>query len=411
MSHYRRSVMRAGIKFVAIVCGILASASLIVSAQRPQITFSVIVVLDDSASLEGFAAEYRADDRAQANPPAWAYLNRGVAGAVQSLERRHGFRSEHIYGAAIRGFSARLTARQIADLEDDPMVSYVEPDGTMSIVAQTLPWGIDRVEADSSSTLAGNGSGAVANVNAYIIDTGIDTGHADLNVVGHVKFASGPNADCHGHGTHVAGTVAASDNGVDVVGVAPGARLTGVKVLGCGGTGSTSVVIKGIDWVTANAVKPAIANLSLGGSTSDALDNAIKASADSGVFYSLAAGNDGKNACNFSPARAGTHNGVMTTAATDSNNQEASWSNYGTCVDVWAPGVSILSTKRGGSTTIMSGTSMAAPHVGGTGALYLSSHAWASPATVEAQLKSSAASTGTTGKGGAAIVLVQAGAY
>src|SRR5688572_11319584 len=292
--------MRAATKFAAIVCGILAFSSLIVSAQRPQITFSVIVVMDDSAAFESFAAEYRADDRAQANPPAWGYLHRGVAGAVQSLERRHGFRSEHVYSAAIRGFSARLSARQIADLEDDPMVSHVEPDGTMSVGAQTLPWGIDQIEADGSSTLAGNGSGAVANVNVYIIDTGIDTRHADLNVVGHVKFVSGPNADCHGHGSHVAGTVAASDNNVDVVGVAPGARLTGVKVLGCGGSGSTSGVIKGVDWVTANAVKPAAANMSLGGSASAALDSAVMASANSGVFYSLAAGNNGTNACNSS---------------------------------------------------------------------------------------------------------------
>ena len=402
--------MRTAAKFGAIVCGVMALSSLIVSAQRPQLALSVIVVLDESTAFEGFAAEYRADDRAQANPAAWGYLHRGVAGAVQSLERRHGFRSEHVYSAAMRGFSARLNARQIADLEDDPMVSHVELDGTMSIGAQTLPWGIDRVDADLSSTMAGNGSGAV-NVNAYIIDTGIDTGHADLNVVGHVKFASGPNTDCNGHGTHVAGTVAASDNSVDVVGVAPGARLIGVKVLGCGGTGPTSGVIKGIDWVTANAVKPAVANMSLGGSASTALDNAVKASANSGVFYSVAAGNSGVNACNASPARAGTHHGVMTTAATDSADREASWSNYGTCVDVWAPGVSILSTKRGGGTTTMSGTSMASPHVGGVGALYLSSHTTATAAEVEAQLKGDAAPTGTTGKGGAAIVLVQAGAY
>ena len=403
--------MRTGTRFGAIICGIIALSSLIVSAQRPQMAFSVIVILDDSTAFQSFVAEYRADDRAQANPPAWGYLDRGVAGAVQFLERRHAFRSEHVYSAAIRGFSARLNARQIADLEDDPMVSHVELDGTMSIGAQTLPWGIDAVEADRSSTLAGNGSGSVPNVNVYIIDTGIDTSHADLNVVGHVRFASGPNTDCHGHGTHVAGTVAASDNNLDVVGVAPGARLTGVKVLGCGGTGSTSGVMKGVDWVTANAVKPAVANLSLGGSASTALDNAIKASADIGVFYSIAAGNSGANACSYSPARAGTHNGVMTTAAVDSANREASWSNYGTCVDVWAPGVSILSTKKGGGTTTMSGTSMAAPHVGGTGALYLSSHTNESAATVEAQLKGDAVSTGTTGKGGAAIVLVQAGAY
>jgi subtilisin family serine protease len=403
--------MRTTRLFVALVCAAVGVSGLIVSAQRPQAAFSVIVVLDDNAPLQSFARQYQPDDRAQANPVAWGYLDRRVAGAVQNLERRHGFRSEHVYSAAVRGFSARLTARQIADLEDDPMVSHVELDGTMAIVAQTLPWGIDRIDADLSSTLAGEGSGTVSNVNGYIIDTGIDTSHADLNVVGHVKFATGPNSDCHGHGTHVAGTVAASDNTLDVVGVAPGMRLTGVKVLGCGGTGSTSGVIKGVDWVTANAVKPAIANLSLGGSASTALDNAVKKSADSGVFYSIAAGNSGTNACTSSPARAGTHNGVMTTAATDSNDEEASFSNFGPCVDIWAPGVGILSTRRGGGTTTFSGTSMAAPHVGGTGALYLSSNTSASAAAVEARLKAYAASTGTSSKDGVSIKLVYAGAF
>ncbi len=293
------------------------------------------------------------------------------------------------------------------------MVAYVEPDGTMTISAQTLPWGIDRINADSSSTLAGNGSGAINNVNAYIIDTGIDRSHADLNVVDHVNFAGGPNKDCNGHGTHVAGTVAARDDTADVVGVAPGAPLTGVKVLGCGGSGTTSGVIKGIDWVTGHAVKPAIANMSLGGGASKSLDDAVIKSAGSGVFYSIAAGNSGADACNSSPARAGagTNNGVMTTAATDSNNEEASWSNYGRCVDIWAPGVNILSTRKGGGTTTMSGTSMAAPHVGGTGALYLSSHTGASPATVENAIKFGAADTFTTSKDGQSIQLDDAGGY
>jgi subtilisin family serine protease len=182
-------------------------------------------------------------------------------------------------------------------------------------------------------------------------------------------------------------------------------------VLGCAGTGSTSGVIKGVDWVTANAVKPAIANLSLGGGASTALDNAVKASADSGVFYSIAAGNSNTNACTSSPARAGTHDGVMTTAATDSNDEEASFSNFGPCVDIWAPGVGILSTRRGGGTTTLSGTSMAAPHVGGTGALYLSSHTLASAAMVEGQLKGDAVSTATVSKDGVSIKLVNAGVY
>lgn len=379
--------------------------------QQAPAAFPVIVIFREEAPLEGFRGSFRADDRARANPPAWDYLDHDVAGAVQDLEAHFAFRADHVYSAAQRGFAARLTARQIDALENDPLVAYVEADGTMTISAQTLPWGINRVDADISSTLAGNGSGAVSNVRAYIIDTGIDGTHADLNVVGHVNFAGGPNRDCNGHGTHVAGTVAARDNGIDVVGVAPGAPLTGVKVLGCGGSGTTSGVIKGVDWVTAHAIKPAVANMSLGGGASKSLDDAVKRSAASGVFYSIAAGNSGANACNYSPARAGTTNGVMTTAATDGSNREASWSNYGSCVDVWAPGVSILSTRKGGGTTTYSGTSMAAPHVGGTGALYLSSHGTASAGGVETALKGNAVSTGTTGKGGYPIKLDYAGGF
>lgn len=396
-----------------VACAGVMMSNPIVSAQRPQVTFPVIVVFDEDASFQGFDVEYQPDDRALANPAAWSYLSRDVAGATQALERQHGFRAEHVFSAALRGFSGRLTARQIAGLEDDPRVSYIERDGLMMIVTQTLPWGIDKIDADVSSTKAGDGSGAVTNVNAYIIDTGIDTSHTDLTVVNHVNFASGPNKDCHGHGTHVAGTVAAEDNTQDVVGVAPGAPLTGVKVLGCGGTGSTSGVIKGVDWVTANAVKPAVANMSLGGSVSDALDSAVVKSASTGVFYALAAGNSGADACNASPARAGagTNNGIVTTAATDLNDQEASWSNYGPCVDIWAPGVSILSTKRGGGTTTMSGTSMASPHVGGGGALYLSSNTIASPVDAEAALKSSATITGTSSKDGRAITRLWVGGY
>jgi aqualysin 1 len=271
--------------------------------------------------------------------------------------------------------------------------------------AQVLAWGIDKVDAEVSSTLAGNGSGAVSDVNVYVIDSGVDTGHKDLNVAGHVNFAGGANRDCNGHGTHVAGTVAAKDDTSDVVGVAPGAPITGVKVLGCGGSGTTSGVIKGVDWVTANAKKPAIANMSLGGGISDALDTAVMKSADNGVFYAVAAGNNGADACKYSPARAGagTDNGVMTVAATDSSDKEASWSNYGKCVDVWAPGVSILSTKLKGGTTTMSGTSMASPHGGGGGALYLSTNPTAGPVGVEAALRGAATSTANMSKGGMTI--------
>jgi subtilisin family serine protease len=325
--------------------------------------------------------------------------------------RSHSARVSHVYRHAIEGYAATLPEGRVDDIERDPRVAYVERDGTMSVIAQTLPWGINRIDADISSTRAGDGLGAVSTVNAYVIDTGIDTAHPDLNVVGHVNFAGGPNSDCNGHGTHVAGTVAARDNTRDVVGAAPGARLTGVKVLGCGGSGTTSGVIKGVDWVTANARKPATANLSLGGGLSTALDDAVKRSANSGVTFSVAAGNNGAKACNYSPARAGTHGGVVTTAATDSGNRETSWSNYGSCVDLWAPGASILSTRKGGGTTTMSGTSMAAPHVGGTAALYLSRNPGTSAATVENVLRFNALSTGTRSKDGRAIVLVYAGRF
>lgn len=404
--------MKRTVAFCVAVIALVAASAALVLAQRPAATFAVIVVFNEDASFDSFAPGYRPDARASANPAAWNYLNRGVAGAVQALEAREGFQSEHVYSAALRGFSARLTARQIANLEDDPDVASIELDGEMHAIAQVIPWGITKVGADFSSTVAGNGSGAVSNVNVYIIDTGIGA-HQDLNKVNHVNFAGGPNNDCHGHGTHVAGTASARDNDVDVVGVAPGARLTGVKVLSCSGSGSTSGVIKGVDWVTANAVKPAVANMSLRGGVSQALDDAVVRSANSGVFYALAAGNDGADACNYSPARAGagTNNGVMTVAATDSNDQEASWSNYGICVDIWAPGVSILSTKKGGGTTTMSGTSMASPHGAGGGALYLSTQTGASPLTVEAALKSAAQTPGTTSKDGRTITRLYVGTF
>src|ERR687893_1154471 len=301
----------------------------------------------------------------------------------------HGAEVLYTYQYALEGYAARIPAQRLDEVRNDEQVAYVEPDQTAEIAAQALPWGINRVDADVSSTRAGNGSGYISNVNAYIIDTGIDRTHPDLYHGTHVNFTGdGRNRDCNGHGTHVAGTVAARDNTRDVVGVAPGTPLSGVKVLGCNGAGATSGVIKGVDWVTANASKPAIANMSLSGGANQALDDAVKNSAASGIFYTLAAGNQGSDACTYSPARAGagTNNGIVTTAATTSSDAEASessWSsNYGACVDIWAPGAYVLSTRMGGGTTTMSGTSMAAPHVGGGAALYLSSHTSASPSAV-----------------------------
>ena len=331
---------------------------------------------------------------------------------ANAVARRYGLGVGFVYSHALKGFSTVIPNERLAAVRADERVEYVEPDKTYAAAAQTLPWGINRIDADKSSTMAGNGSGSVSNVNAYIIDSGIYR-HTDLNVDGHVNFTGdGKPTDCFGHGTHVAGTVAARDNASAVVGVAPGAQLTGVKVLGCDGSGTLTTIVNGIDWVTANAKKPAIANMSLSGPTSQTLDDAVRRSAGSGVFYSIAAGNNGANACNYSPARAGagTNNGIMTTAATDKSDQEPSWSNYGSCVDIWAPGVGILSTWKGGGTELERGTSQAAAHVGGGGALYLSSHAGAGPSSIESTLKQAAKST-TTSENGRSIVREYVGGF
>jgi subtilisin family serine protease len=342
--------------------------------QQPELLQPMIVVFHHDVAFGQYRQAFRADERMQANPGAWGYLDHGVAGAVQALEARLGFHAEHVYSAALRGFSARLSAPQIASLQNNP------------------------IGADQSSTLAGDGMGAVANVRIYIIDSGVQATHPDLNVVPQGNFPLLRlllNVDCNGHGTHVAGIAAAIDNGEAVVGVAPGAPLTTVKVLDCAGVGGASRIIKGVDWVTANAQKPAVANLSLGGGIVQALDDAVLNSVASGIFYAIAAGNDNDDACNYSPARAGTSDGAMTVAATDMSDQEPDFSNFGNCVDIWAPGVDIPSTFIGGGTQLSSGTSMASPHVAGAAALFLSLNPGATPADVENAIKLNAVNTGT----------------
>ena len=306
-------------------------------------------------------------------------------------QRQEGFDVGFVYTEALEGFSAEIPDDSLADVRNNSRVAYVERDKMVTVADQALPWGVNRIDADRSSTRAGTGSGPIPDVN----------------------FHGGRDTDCDGHGTHVAGTLAAKDNTGWVVGVAPGAPLTSVKVLGCGGGGVLSTRIKGVEWVTINADKPAIANMSLSAGASKALDGAVKRSAKSGVFYSVAAGNQGRNACKRSPARAGagTNNGIVTIAATSRSDKEASWSNFGRCVDLWAPGKKILSTKLGGGNRLMSGTSMAAPHAGGTAALYLSSHPHVPSATVESVLRRGSERTDEKSKDGRRIRLVDAGRY
>ena len=332
--------------------------------------------------------------------------------AVANLHaERYGASVEHVWSSALHGYSAVIPNDRVAALRADQNVAYVELDGTATTATQTLPWGIDKIDADVSSTLAGNGSGAITNVDAYVIDTGIDTSHPDLNVVEFKQYANGPPRDCNGHGTHVAGTIGARDDAAGVVGVAPGIRLHAIKVLNCAGSGSWSDVISGINYVAATTARPAVANMSLGGPQNKAVDDAVKGAVAKGVFFGVAAGNDGGDACGHSPAAAGTTSGVDTVAATDSSDTEASWSNYGNCVDIWAPGVSIYSTYKSGSYATLSGTSMATPHVVGGAALYLSSHTTASPGAVETALRNAATTTSKKSKDGRTIIREYVGGF
>jgi len=367
---------------------------------QAETTKGYIVQFNDSAVQAPVRKAVR-DSRRDADPQGWGYVDDRVMERTQTLETRYRVKAQHAYSHVLKGFAARLTDAQVVLLKADPSVMAIEENKPMYAVGQTLPWGIATTRANLSSTLAGNGSGAVSGVNVYVIDTGIAT-HPDLNLVKHTNFAGdGKNTDCNGHGTHVAGTIGARDNTASVVGMAPGVALTGVKVLGCTGSGTTSGVIKGVDWVTANAVKPAVANMSLGGGVSSMLDSAVVKSVNSGVVYAIAAGNSAADACTSSPARIGAQTaGAITMAATDSAENEASFSNYGSCVDTWAPGVSITSTYLNGGLAIASGTSMASPHAAGAAALYLGRYGKISPALVESAIKGAAVVPGTLSKNG-----------
>lgn len=334
----------------------------------------VIVVLHD-----GFAPGGHEANRAEA----------------AQIARQHGVRPTSTYGTALFGFAASVPAGRLASLGNDPRVDYVDLDLPVEAYGEATPWGVSRIGAPLSSN---EGEG----IHVYVLDTGIDSDHADLaaNIGnGHaVETCKGPGSRCrfswdddHGHGTHVAGTVAAIDNEIDVIGVAPKATLHAVKVLNNNGSGSWSGVIAGVDWVTKQVNSngyggKSVINMSLGGSgsktgiCSGSLHTALCNARDAGVVSAVAAGNSYADAADHVPAA--YDDAVITVSATNSSDDWPSWSNWGDDPAAWtthvsapvaiaAPGVSVLSTALGGGTTSKSGTSMAAPHVAGAIALYL----------------------------------------
>ena len=345
------------------------------------------------------------------------------AATVQGHARAAGVAPTHVYSHALHGYSAVLTEAAVKRLAADPRVASVSPDRAVSIDAQTLPTGINRVDAELSPTARINGVDERVNVDVAVLDTGVDLDHPDLNVftAGARNCSTGRSADDgNGHGSHVAGTIGAVDNGDGVVGVAPGARIWPVRVLNNQGSGSFASIICGIDYVTAHAGEIEVANMSLGGagtddrncglSNNDALHQAICRSVAAGVTYAVAAGNESDNAANHVPA---AYDEVITVSAVadfnglpgggaaptcraDVDDTFADFSNFGPDVDLIAPGVCILSTYRSGNFATISGTSMATPHVSGGAALYKATHPTATPAAVKSALQAAATTNWNT---------------
>jgi aqualysin 1 len=368
VSRRTRSIAAPALLALALIS--VGPASSAAAARVRSISAPVVGVGDPDAIKDRYIVVFRSN---------------AASATVQSARvsaQGHGAAVHHVYSSALKGFAATLSARALSALRSNPAVAYIEVDRRVRLADSQTPatWGLDRIDQRDlplNNTYNFNQTGT--GVNVYIIDTGIRKTHVELGgraFDGIDTIDGGTADDCHGHGTHVAGTV-----GSATYGVAKAVRLFAVRVLNCAGSGTDAQVIAGIDWVTANHVKPAVANMSLGGGPSVALDNATTNSIAAGVSYAVAAGNEAQNACNVSPARVPN---AMTVGATTITDARSSFSNFGTCLDLFAPGTNITSLWRTSdtATATISGTSMASPHVAGVAALYLQVNPTATPLQV-----------------------------
>jgi subtilisin family serine protease len=381
--NYRNSILSAAVA-ATFACASLPAFSADFRAAQTPIKGQYIVVLKDNAA--SLASERNSLSR--------------VSSVARTMASQHRAKLVRSYNSVLRGFVVRADDKSLARLLADPRVAYVEEDGIVSISAtQTnATWGLDRVDQrDLPLNQTYNYDTTASGVHAYVIDTGLLGTHSQFtNRVGNGYNAINDGrgtTDCNGHGTHVAGTVGGS-----TYGVAKGVTIHPVRVLGCDGSGSFSGIVAGMDWVAENHVKPAVANMSLGGGANQSTDDAVNRLHNAGVTVVVAAGNNNASACNYSPARAAN---AITVGSTTNTDARSSFSNYGTCLDIYGPGSNILSAwyTNTTATNTISGTSMASPHVAGVAAIYLANNPNATPTQVRNAIVNNATSNKVTDAG------------
>lgn len=381
--NHRTTLLSTAVGLSLACASLTATAGEFRTVKQPIPGQYIVVLKDNAASL--------ASERSS--------LSR-VSVVSRDIATKHRAKLVRSYNNVLRGFVARADDKSLARLLADPRVAYVQEDGVVSIAASqsNATWGIDRIDQRNmplNQTYTYDTT--ASSVHAYIIDTGILLNHAQFSGRignGYDAVSNGGNAnDCNGHGTHVAGTV-----GGTTYGVAKEVKLHPVRVLGCNGSGANSGVIAGMDWVAENHVKPAVVNMSLGGSADQATDDAVNRLHNAGVTVVVAAGNNSGNACSYSPARAAN---AITVGSTTNTDARSSFSNFGSCLDIYGPGSNILSAWHTSSTATntISGTSMASPHVAGVAALYLANNPNATPTQVRNALVDNATSGKVTDAG------------